>query len=155
MSGRLLFRPITDALVSHAEATAEFDAGVTGHEPLAAPDDGLAGAVWVQTVAPPRGASSLAATSALLTYNFRLYTPLPEGVPDALDERLIDAADALFAAYSGAFTLGGLVRQVDLLGAYGPPLSGQAAYQSFSSRNYRVFTISLGLVVDDVWSQLP
>ncbi|HEX3647270.1 MAG TPA: hypothetical protein VHV49_02525 [Pseudonocardiaceae bacterium] len=154
MSG-LVFRPITDALVSHAQATAQFDAGVTGYEPLAAPDDGLACAIWPQTVAPPRGASGLAATSALLTFNARLYTPLPEGVPDTLDARMLDAADALFAAYSGDFNLGGLVRQVDLLGAYGPPLSGTAAYQSFSNRTYRVFTISLGLVVDDVWSQLP
>jgi hypothetical protein len=44
---------------------------------------------------------------------------------DAIDPELLAAVDALMSAYSGDFQLGGLITQVDLLGAYGKPLGAE------------------------------
>ncbi len=44
----------------------------------------------------------------------RLYTPMVQEPEDAIDPNLMTALDALMAAYSADFTLGEIVREVDL-----------------------------------------
>jgi hypothetical protein len=102
---------------------------------------------------PARGGSGLASTSTRLALYVRLYTSLVQQEPDAIDPALMDALDWLMAAYSGDFSLGGLVRQVDLLGTYGDPLSARAGYLAEAGAEYRVLTITLPLIVSDLWDQ--
>lgn len=147
-------QPIIDAVVSHALASGHFER-VNGHEPKSAPGSGITGAVWVDATGPARGASGLAATTARLTLNVRLYTSMLAEPADAIDPRLMAAHDALMTAYSADFTLGGLVRCVDLLGMSGVPLSSQAGYLIQDSAQYRVVTIVLPVLVNDVWEQTP
>lgn len=142
---------ILDAAVAHAMTSGLFER-VNGAEPKAAPGTGLTCAVWVQGIGPIR-ASGLAVTSALLVLNVRLYTSMIREPQDAIDPSLLAATDTLMNAYTGAFTLAGLVRHVDLLGAYGAPLSAQAGYLNQDSKLFRVFTITLPLVVNDAWTQ--
>ena len=145
---------ILDAVESHALASGYF-AAVNGHEPQSPPTSGVTCAVWVEQIGPARGGSGLASTSARLALFVRLYTSLLQQPADAIDPDLMAALDALMAAYSGDFTLGGLVREVDLLGAYGDPLSARAGYLVESGNEYRVMTITLPVIVNDLWQEAP
>lgn len=142
---------ILDAVVSHAAASGHFET-VNGHEPANAPGHGLTAAVWADRVTPVRS-SGLASLSVLLVFNVRVYTSAVQEPPDAIDPNLISAVDTLCAAYAGDFTLGGLVREVDLLGQHGQPLDVRAGYIQQDGQLYRVATISLPVVVNDLWTE--
>lgn len=144
---------LTDALVSHAQASGYFER-VNGHEPKNPPSTGgLTAGVWADRVTPVR-ASGLDSVSVLLVFNVRLYTSAVQEPADAIDPQMLAAADALCAAYSGDFTLGGLLRSVDLLGAYGTPLDVRAGYLQHDGVLYRVMTIAVPCVVNDLWTEV-
>lgn len=146
-------RGVLDAIQSHALASGYFDA-VNGNEPTSPPDtSGITCAVWVEQISPAAGGSSLISTSTRLCFYVRLYTGMLTEPADAIDPNLMTALDALMAAYSGDFTLGGLVRQVDLLGAYGDPLGARAGYLVEGGTEFRVMTITLPVIVSDLWDQ--
>lgn len=145
---------ILAAVGSHAAASGRFDR-VSGFEPKNAPGNGLSFAVWVDRIVPLPGASGLATTAALVVLNARLYTNMLADPPDAIDPALVGATDALMTAYSGDFELGGQVRNVDVLGAHSEGLSAQAGYLEQDGKLYRITTLSVPLVVNDVWSQSP
>jgi hypothetical protein len=141
---------IIDAVASHAAATGWFD-NVNGHEPKNAPPTGMTGAVWVDAVRP--ASSGLASSSALLVLNVRMYTSMLQEPQDRIDPVMVRALSDLYARYAGDFTLGGLVRQVDLRGADGIPLQAKAGYINQDQRMYRVITITLPVVVNDAWDE--
>src|SRR5690349_3003162 len=104
--------------MSHASASGYLDE-VNGHEAIhPSASGGITGAVWVDRVTPVRS-SGLDSVSALVVLNVRLYTSAQALPLDAIDPGLVAAVDALCTAYCGDFTLGGLVRQVDIFGANG------------------------------------
>lgn len=146
-------KAILDPVASHALATGWFEQ-VVAHEPKSAPvKTGLTCAVWVDSIGPAAGQSGLAVTTALVVLSVRLYTSMTQEPQDAIDPNLSDAMSALVTAYSGDFDLGGTVREVDLLGAISPGLSARAGYLNQDGTVYRVYTITLPLVVNDVWPQ--
>lgn len=145
---------IVNAVTSHALASGRFE-HVNGHEPKSAPGHGIHAAVWVDRIEPVAQHSGLAATSARLILNVRVYTNMLADPPDAIDPNLAVAVDALMNAYSGDFTLGGLVKNVDLLGQGAQGLSAQAGYLEQDHKLYRVMTINLPVIVNDVWEQVP
>lgn len=142
---------ILDTLVSHALSLGVFEQ-VNGHEPKNAPGHGVTAAVWVQSIAPAR-TSGLAASSGLLVVNVRTYTGLRSQPEDAIDPNMLGAVDLLLAAYSGDFTLGGNARNIDLLGQHGQALSAEAGYLTQDGATYRVMTITVPLVINDLWEQ--
>src|SRR5690349_21618704 len=119
------FRGVLTAVADHAAASGLFSR-VNKHEPKSAPSGKLIAAIWVQFIGPAE--SGLASTSVRLVLTVRIYTPMISDPPDAIDPAIMRAVDVLMTAYSGDFTLGGLVRNVDLLGRGGVPLSANAAY---------------------------
>lgn len=143
---------ILDEVVSHAMASGHFEK-VNGHEPANAPSLGLTAAVWTESVQAVRS-SGLDQTTVQLVFNVRLYASAQSEPADAIDPTMITAMDDLCAAYVGDFTLGGLVRQVDILGAYGRPLLVRAGYVQQSGAIFRVMTITLPLIVNDLWEQV-
>jgi len=145
---------ILDAAISHAKGLGRFERILT-HEPKSAPGNGLSVAMWAQNLRPIAGGSGLNSTTARLQLSVRVYTNMLADPQDKIDTRLLDAVDALMSAYSGDFTLGGLIRNVDLLGADGDPLSADAGYLEQDSKLYRVMVISLPLIVNDLWVQAP
>ena len=145
---------ILDAVVSHALASGFFDR-VNTHEPKSAPPSGLTCAIWVQSIGPVPLGSGLASTTGRLGLQVRLYTSMTAEPQDAIDPGLMRAVDGLLAAYSGDFELGGLVRNVDLLGAYGDPLSARAGYLNVDGKLMRIMDITLPLIVNDLWTQAP
>jgi hypothetical protein len=145
---------ILDQVQSHALASGYFEA-VNGEEPKSPPPSaGITCAVWVEQIGPARGASGLDSTSVRLCFYVRLYTGMNQEPGDAIDPALMAALDALMAAYSGDFTLGGAVRDVDLLGQFGDPLGARAGYLIESGNEYRVMTITLPVIVNDLWEQV-
>lgn len=147
-------KAIINAVVSHAAASGHFEK-VNGHEPKNAPGKGLTAAVWVQRLTSIARRSGLAATSALLIVNLRVYSNMVAEPQDAIDPNVVAAVDALMTAYGGDFTLGGLVAEVDLLGQYGTALAAEAGYLSQDNKMFRVMTLTIPLVLNDVWSQSP
>jgi hypothetical protein len=142
---------LLDALATDALKTGQLER-FRLHEPKNAPGNGLSGSVYLQAIRPARS-SGLAVTSALVTFTVRIYSPMLAEPQDDIDINLCNAVDALFTAYTGAFTLGGLVQEVDLLGINGTPLSAQAGYLTIGQTMYRTMDIFLSLVVDDVYPQ--
>lgn len=144
---------ILNALVSHALSLGVFER-VNTHEPKNAPGHGLTAAAWVDSIAPMAIVSGLAATSARIVFNVRVYGSAEQEPADMIDPNMVGAIDQLMNAYSGDFTLGGLVRNVDLLGqGGGPGLSALAGYLQQDGRLYRVMTLTVPVIVNDVWTQ--
>jgi hypothetical protein len=143
---------LLDAMESHAATSGHFER-INRHEPKNAPDGDLTAAMWVQGVRPIR--SGLSTTTVLVTFMIRLYQGMLSEPQDSIDPRLLKAADDVMSLYSGDFTLDGLVRNVDLLGEYSDGMSGQAGYLNLSGTLYRVFDITVPLVVNDLWEQAP
>lgn len=143
---------LLDAVVSHAMASGYFEL-VNGHEPKNAPGDGLTAAVWVDDIRPALSSSGLASSSALVVFNVRLYSGMLQEPQDAIDPNLVKAMNALFMAYAGDFELGGNARMVDLRGAEGVFLQAKAGYLNQDQKLYRVFTITLPVIVNDAWDE--
>jgi hypothetical protein len=145
---------ITDAVVSHAMSLGIFEV-VNQHEPKNKPGRGLTCAVWIQSIVPLPAASGLNRSSGRLLFNVRIYTNMLQEPQDAIDPEMIRAVDLLFQAYHEDFSLDGLVRNVDLLGQFGIPLTAQAGYLEQDKGLFRIITIQLPLIVNDLWEQTP
>lgn len=147
-----------DLVQSKILATGYF-AMVNTSEPKSSPVDPLTAAVWIDRIAPVRS-SGLASTSALLLIMCRIYTDMLQEPQDAIDPRVMQATNQVLSDFSGDFELidpqtsAATVREIDLLGAYGPGLSAQAGYISISGVMYRVMTITLPIIVNDCWTQV-
>jgi hypothetical protein len=143
---------ILTALRDHALTTGRFER-VLGHEPKGTPGNGLTAAIWAQRMEPTT--SGLDSTSARLVFSIRIQGNMLAEPQDDIDIRVLEAVDALMAAYTGDFTLGGLVRSVDALGADGEPLSADAGYLEQDGKLYRAMVITLPLHINDLWTQAP
>lgn len=139
-------------VASHAQTLGRFEQ-VRTHEPKNAPGSGLNVAVWVDRLGPIPRRSGLAATSALLVFNVRVYNPMITADQDAIDTVITDAVSALIAAYTADFDLAGTVAEVDLLGAYGAPLEARAGYLKQEDKIFRTMVITLPLVINDAYPQ--
>lgn len=144
---------LIDAVASHAGTTGYFGQ-VNKHEPKSSPKGQLTAAVWVQDMVPVQS-SGLASTSARITFNVRIYTPMLTEPQDMIDTTVMNAVDALLADYIGNFTLAGIIRYVDVRGIDGNPLRVESGYQSQDGKIYRVVTIFLPVTVNDLYIESP
>lgn len=145
---------ITDAAMSHAMATGRFER-VNGAEPKNPPaTGGLTAAVWTDRVMPVGRASGLDSVTAVLVLNVRLYGSANSEPADAIDPDMVAAVDDLCRAYVGDFTLGGLVKNVDVFGMYGTSLDVRAGYLTQDGVPFRVLTVSVPCVVNDLWEEV-
>jgi hypothetical protein len=139
------------ALRSKALALNVFDA-VNFHEPTAQPGKGLSLSVTLGPVTPLLS-SGLAETSCTVTFAARIWV---HGVAraqrkplDELDAQLLAATAALMNAYSQGFTLGGTVRDVNLMKMAGTP--GWVDFDDGTS--YRVMEITIPVEINDLFGQ--
>jgi hypothetical protein len=140
-----------NAIISHALRLGRFDA-VNGHEPKSAPSNGLTASVWLNRISPTQS-SGLASSSARVEFNVRLQMAMLHDPQDSIDPIMMTAIDELITAYAGDFTFGEAVRAVDLRGMDGEGLSAQAGYITQDNRTFRVYDITLPLIVNDAWSE--
>jgi hypothetical protein len=144
---------IYNAMVSHAMSLGYFDQ-VNQHESKQSAFDGLTCEIWVEQVNPVR-TSALNTTSVRIQFEVRMYAGSMSQPYDDLDSSLIEALDALMREYTGDFTLNGLVRHVDIFGAYGPGIQARTGYVNHDGKEFRVFSVNVPLIVDDLWDQAP
>ncbi len=109
--------------------------------------------MWTQDLRPIPAVSGLAETAAKLDVTIQLAKRKDTPPLDLVDPQMVEALDALMAAYTGDFTLGGLVSWVDLLGAHGQPLQADAGFLTEDETLYRIYRINLPLVIAAMWTQ--
>lgn len=144
---------ILDVVVSHAMSTGHFET-VNQYESKQSPGNGVTGAVWVERITPVR-TSGLSNTSTRIELTFRIYSSSLSQPYDDIDPNLTKTLDILMQAYCGDFELGEHVRHIDIFGAYGQPLESRSGYVNLDGKEFRVFSIRIPLIVDDLWSQSP
>lgn len=145
---------IVAAVESHAQAIGGIERVVT-NEPKSGPGNGISAAIWVSDITPVPANSGLGTVSVLLLLTVRVMKPMLSQPYGQIDPDMLTVADALMRAYAGAFTLGGEVQDVDLLGRYGTKMAGRAGYLSLDKSLLRVIDISLPLTVPDLWAEAP
>lgn len=144
---------LVDELVSKALQLGLFEK-VNVHEPKSQPGNGMTAAVWVDHIQPVAQASGLNSTSVLVGFTFRIYQSAFTEPQDAIDPNVMVAVDTLLDKFSGNFTLGGVAREIDLLGEFGTPLSAQAGWLNIDGKIFRIMDVNLPVVINDVWSQV-
>jgi hypothetical protein len=145
---------VFDKVVSYGLATGRFQ-HVNQHEPKNAPGNGLECSVWVNSVVPIKG-SGLNSTSGIVVLYARIYTNFRQQPFDYIDPSVLSAAIDLMGAMSADFNFGGDagVRSVDLLGMFASvPLSAQAGYVEIDRQMFRVMTITIPIIIDDMFIQ--
>lgn len=150
-------KAIQQALASHAMSLGQFDSLVGMHEPRMRPTSDLHAALWLNGVTPIR-TSGLNVVSVRMELLFRLYAPGEQEPQDDMDAVLLTAADRFMASLCGDFDLddhvaSGLVRMIDIFGAYGQGLTAAAGWARWSDGMSRVVTITIPVICNDVWSE--
>lgn len=156
----LEMQELQNELCGAAQRIGHFET-VDDHEPREAPNNALHAAFWLLSVRPARAASGLSSVATIVTFMGRLYIPAGDGTSmpyGRIDRDLFAATDRLLAAFCGRFTLGGRVRNVDVFGAHSPGLSADAGYAAFAAgkgKRFRIMTITLPLIVNDMYPEVP
>jgi hypothetical protein len=141
------------AVQSHAQGLGIFD-HVNTHPAMNPPGNHIVASIGLGPIRGVGNISGLAATSGVVTLLNRVYRNIQTEPQDQIDIDVLKAVDLLFAAYSGDFELGGLIRNVDLLGQTGTALSAQPGWLQWpDGGTYRTVDITLPLIVSDIWSQ--
>jgi hypothetical protein len=152
MSNNIDIKGLTDALASKAGALGHFES-VNTHELKAIVGKGFRAAVWFHEMKPARS-SGLASTSAVVAFRFRIYGAMLTEPQDEIDPDMLNAASAYIGSLSGAFTLGGLCRAVDLKGMEGGQgVRARSGYITVAQSLQRIIDIDVPLIVNDVWDQ--
>jgi hypothetical protein len=143
---------LMNSIVDHCLTLGVFES-VNLHEP-----EGNAGnyfaALWVQSIDPLQ-TSGLTTTTVRVAFTLRIYSNIVAKPGDEIDPNLAGAVSDVMEGLSADFTLTEQVREIDLLGQYGPGLSAKAGYLNLSGQLYRVMDITVPLVVNDVFDQEP
>jgi hypothetical protein len=143
---------LVNAVASHAVGLGFYRTVATA-EPRGTPATGFSAAVWLQRLTPLPRRSGLNVTSALVVLTLRQYGPAQAEPRDTIDARMTDAMDALIAAYTGDFDLGGVAAEIDLLGNYGQALEAVAGYIESGGQLCRVLDLTIPIVVNNAWEQ--
>lgn len=137
-------------LIDHAKRTGIFDK-VAGHEMKNGPGLGVHCEIFTDTIDPAR--SGLASTSIRLGIKVRVRTDMLGDPQDGIDPRIIRAAGEFMASVTADFEVEGNARFVDVLGAYGIPLSARAGYVPQDGKQYRAMDVTVPIIINDVWDQ--
>lgn len=143
---------IFNALVTHVKSLGLFDK-VNQHDPDNAPGHGLSAALWTASLAPT-ASSGMGISSGRVVISIRISSSLQQKPADMIDPNIVRATDRLMAAYIGDFTLGGLVRQVDVHGAHGTGLNADFGYRPMDENRYRIAILTVPLIANDLWEQV-
>lgn len=143
---------VLTALLDHARATGVFEVTRVG-EFKNAPPNALCFAVWAEGLGALAEGGGLAVTGALLTCTARIYHPALSKPESDAEVKVLSAASAYLGRLSGGFTLGGAVRNVDLLGQTGDPLTWRFGYGTIDAKMSRIADLSIRVIMNDAWIQ--
>lgn len=143
-----------DSIVSVFQRVGYFDR-VNSHEPKRKPGHGITAAVWFDRMYGAPEGSGLAATSAICIYTGRIYSNMLREPQDEIDPNMMQAGAAVMRQFNGNYDFGmhPRVRCVDLLGESGVQLLMVGGYLEQSKAMYRVYDITIPVIVNDVFVQ--
>ena len=141
-------KALFSALTSHARKLGIFDR-VNSHEPENTPGKDLSCSITLGAIAADPSASGLAMVSGTITFGVRVWSSMMQKPLDAVDPNVLGAVSILLNEYSGNFTLGGTVRDIDLLA-----LKAQPGYLNHEGKEFRVIEITVPIVVNDLWGMV-
>jgi hypothetical protein len=144
---------IAGAVRDAVMATGLFET-VAMHEPKSSPLDGMSAAVWFDRMIPIGSNSGLNVASALCLWTGRIYQSFMAEPYDDIDKQVSRAGAAVMGAFIGGFTLTGLIKNVDIFGANGFSLTQIMGYINQDSKIFRVATIQIPLIVNDLWTEV-
>jgi len=148
----LPIREVFSALVTHGRATGKMTAVVIG-EYMNPPPDGLVMAVFLRPFGVALTGHGLAATSGHIGLTIRLYHPaLCKPISDR-EIKIAEGADALLRRLNADLDLGGLVRNLDILGEMGEVATWTPGYVTIDAKVSRIADLQLNMIVNDVWPQ--
>lgn len=147
------FQALIDAVASDALETGVFDA-VNTHEPKTPPGNGMTCSIWAADIHPVTS-SGLGAVSYLVVLTARIQTPTVQQNPDQIDPLIMTATGTLMVQFAGGFTLGGTVREIDLIGQHSSGLSAKPGYITPNNIVYRVMDVSVPIIVNDLLVEAP
>lgn len=147
-------RGILNAIISHAKASGHFEQ-FAGHDFKSAPGAGVWGSVFLDTIEPIGEVSGLNSATVRVSVMVRVTQNMLKDPQDDIDPEIAGAVDALLDAVLDDFTLGGLVRNIDVFGETGAGVSVNAGYFEQDHRNYRATDITIPMIINDVWELTP
>lgn len=147
------YQAITDELVSVAQRTGLFDS-VNAHEPKNAPGKGVHCNVLYMGKRPTLR-SGLRKTSVVARWAIQCEVDMLREPQDDIDIDICLAADAIWSALTGNFTLDVAgVRSIDLLGSDGDAMTDEAGYITRDNNmKYRVVVITVPVIINDAFTQ--
>jgi hypothetical protein len=136
-----------DALKSAVQQTALFQA-VDMHEPVSPPGVRLYCSIIFAGLKPVTS-SGLNVTSGQVTFDMRIWSKAQQRPLDKIDPEIVAAAATVIGVLSGELTLGETVRDIDLLS-----MSGTPGWVEFNGEQFRVMSISIPIVINDLFEQV-
>src|SRR5208282_4673853 len=136
------------AIKSYAEQLGIFE-GVDLHEPWNPPGNRLFCSINLGTIRPVSTASGLAAVSGQVVLVIRIWSSALQKPLDGIDPEILAATCSLMGALAGGFTLGGTVRDVELMA-----MSAQPAYVDFEGKPFRVIELTCPIVINDMFAEV-
>lgn len=144
------FRNIFNAVLTHLQSSGLFEV-TAGHEFKSAPRGILSACVYAPGPGPAiesiPARSGLASTAKRLMLVVRVHMNMLYEPQDEIEPTCLGAVESLFDAFSGDFELGSEVAYVDVLGMHGTRMSASAGYITIDNTMFRVFTISVPIVL--------
>lgn len=138
---KALFQAIQSAL----QQLAIFQA-VDRHEPENSPGNRLYCSVTLESIKADGTVSGLGEVSGVITFTARIWSWAMQRPLDDIDPEALGAVSAVMGAFSGGFTLGGTVRNIDLMS-----MQAQARWADFEGKQFRVIEVAVPVVVNDLW----
>lgn len=140
------------ALRDHARLTGRFEHARIG-EYKKTPGPKLRFAVWLENLGSAAFGSGLSSTAGLVAATARLYMPTDHRPEDEVETLPAAAADLYLGRLNADLTLGGLVRNIDVLAEQGQQLLWEFGHIVYDQTIYRIADLPVRCVVNDAWPQ--
>lgn len=147
------YQALIDTVTDHHLLSGLFDR-VNQHESKKAPGNGLTADIYLEDLLPYPPGSGMQKTSGIVIVASRIMFDMLIEPLDNLDPMMFEAANDLIGRIHGDFTLGGLVRNVDLLGASGQALRAESGHINIDSKMLRAVEVHIPCIVNDLWDQV-
>jgi hypothetical protein len=139
-----------NGLLNVASTSGLFDV-VQGHEAKSAPaGNGLSAYLFGAKILPTQS-GGLAALSVIVEFQLNILNNAFFEPADAIDPMVMNAAGEFMGTLAAGFTLGNTVREVDLLAGDSEGLRAEAGYVQIESTMFRVMSVFIPILINDVW----
>lgn len=142
---------IQKALATHIKALGGI-ARVEEFDPTDAPGKGLT-ACLVAMTGDPGPATGLASSSLRVVWTVRFLMP-PSKPLGSVDPELMGKAGDLITRLAGDFTLGELVRVIDLRGIHGARVEWRFGWVEIGGTVFRLLDVAVPLIINDVFPEV-